>query len=387
MRKIGYLFLIIFLLTNCSTDTNKENDEQDNDSQPEGQLLNIDISAPSLENNLFEDQTVQSIFVYLPPSYNSSENRYPVVYFLHGFSTPASSFTNGSFQGFRLKESMDTLINNGSINEMIVVIPSGRGFMLGSFYVNSSVRGNWEDYIINDLVSYIDSNYRTLPDAASRGIAGHSMGGFGALNLAMLHPDIFSATYGICPGLFDEDGLANTSMFARQETIEEYLEKEEEFEAMSYDEALREFKSFISELIILGNNERVFSYAYGAAFSPNPNKNAPFIDYPYYRSGDTLVLDAVAWENYENGFGNLAEKVRFYKDNLLSLTSINIDYGINDFYTWIPQGCEYFSQLLQGEGIPHNSTGFNGGHSDKVRDRIENYMLPTFSNILQFDLF
>lgn len=353
----------------------------------EGQLVEINVPAPSLANNIVSIPTEQPIVIYLPPSYTTSNTQYPVVYFLPGFGTPIIYFTRyGVFQGFLLQNSMDKLIREGAIKEMIVVIPNGVTFMMGSFYVNSPVTGNWEDFIVKDVVGYVDSHYRTLPHAGARGIAGHSMGGFGALNLAMLHPDVFGATYALCPGLFDENGLSKNIMFASGTTIRRYLKKEREFEVMTEDEAIVAFLSFMAHLAIVeGDDDRAFEYAYGAAFSPNPHKKAPYIDYPYRQSGTDIVLDSVLWEKYRNGFGGLADKVKRYHDNLLRLKAIMIDYGINDYYEWIPEGCVYFGKLLDGAEIPHTLIAFEGGHSNKVRERIEEHMLPMFSRTLQFD--
>jgi len=170
-----------------------------------GTLVNPNIPAPSLAGNLLGTSTKQAIAVYLPPSYNTSSKKYPVIYFLGGFGDRVSDWTNGTYQGFKIHTSMDQLINLKSVNEMIVVIVSGYNFLGGSFYVNSSVSGNWEDFVINDVVGYIDTNYRTLQDKKFRAISGHSMGGFGALNLAMRHPDFFGAVYALSPGLFAAD--------------------------------------------------------------------------------------------------------------------------------------------------------------------------------------
>ena len=146
----------------------------------------IKIDAPSLADNLVDEPVERTIYVYLPPSYGSSGKRYPVVYYLPGYGDSA-------VMGFHLPGDMDSLIESGRVREMIIVIASGNSKMGGSFYVNSPVTGNWEDYIVEDVVSYVDSHFRTLPQAESRGITGHSMGGFGALNIAMHHPDVFSA--------------------------------------------------------------------------------------------------------------------------------------------------------------------------------------------------
>jgi hypothetical protein len=139
--KIGFFCLVIHYV---------------NAQNQEGQLIDTTIYAPSLHNNIFDDITQQPVAIYLP-SYASSDNRYPVVYFLPGFSTEYSDFLDGTFQGFMLRNSMDNLISSGTIKEMIVVVPNGLTFLFGSYYVNSSVRGNWEDYIVHDLVDYIDN--------------------------------------------------------------------------------------------------------------------------------------------------------------------------------------------------------------------------------------
>jgi S-formylglutathione hydrolase len=352
----------------------------------EGQLIETNIPAPSLANNLFEDLTENPIAVYLPPSYDTSDIKYPVVYYLPGFVTELEWLLNGyGFQGFKLKESMDDLIAQGKMKEMIVVMTNGLNFMWGGFYVNSPVTGNWEDYVVNDLVDYIDGHYRTLPCDSSRGITGHSMGGLGALNIAMHNPEVFCATYGLCPGLFDTNGLSDIGMFSPQATIEQFLSKQEEWSAIDEEAAIEAIKGYIDSLKSEWDEGTVLSYAYGAAFSPNPEIHPPYIDYPYYKSGEQILCDSSLLQNYENGFGGLAWKVGQYKENLLNLKGIAIDYGRADANAWIPRGCRYFSKILSDSGITHDLLSFNGGHDDKVRSRIENSIMPFFSEILTFD--
>ena len=348
-------------------------------------LVTKNIDAPSLTNNILGIPTSQPLAVYLPPSYDTSSLRYPVVYFLPGFGDQVNYWLNGTYQNFRLNEAMDTLIMRGTIEEFIVVIANGYNFMQGSFYVNSSVTGNWEDFIIKGVVGFIDENYRTIKDATSRGISGHSMGGFGAWNLAMLHPDVFGSVFSLSPGLFDTTGLKNSQLFKSQSFINQYLLKEQEYSGMSNTDALAAFKSYIQSRMNAGDWDTPFVYAYGSAFSPNSNKVFPFIDYPYSKQGDLLVVDSTKLQNFENGFGGLRQKVSQYKENLLNLNAIGIDYGLNDEYRWITKGCKYLSDLLTAEGITHQSETFNGGHQDQVRNRIEGYLLPFFSKNLKFD--
>lgn len=206
------------------------------------------------------------------------------------------------------------------------------------------------------------------------------MGGFSALNLAMKHPDVFGITYALNPGLFSPDGLANHSMFADEKEIENFLDKTEEFASLNKEDIKISFMSFITNQILSNNYQTVFSYAYSAAFSPNPNKPAPYIDYPFFKTSKGIKVDSTLWKRYENGFGGLAPKIKRYKSNLSKLKAITIDLGINDYHTWIPKGCMYFSKLLNEAGISHNLLKYEGNHSDKLRERIEKYMLPFFSD-------
>ena len=177
----------------------------------EGKLVREVIHSRSLEKNVTGESPDRNVSIYLPPSYNTSTNkRYPVVYFLHGIGDTDKEFTVawsnqndiwGTIQGL-----MNRGIAEGRFGEVIIVIPDARTKMMGSFFTNSSVTGNWEDFIVKDLVSFIDQTYRTLARAESRGIAGHSMGGYGAIKLGMKHPDIFSVVYGMNPALLGLGG-------------------------------------------------------------------------------------------------------------------------------------------------------------------------------------
>ena len=163
-------------------------------------LLELTIPAPSLKGNLLGDPTEQPIYVYLPPSYESATaKRYPSVYLLHGFLGRSRVWVTGVYQGMNLQTMMDQLIKDGKVREMIVVAANGSNAYGGSFYTNSPVTGNWEDFVVGDLVNYVDSTYRTIARAESRGIAGHSMGGYGAVMLGMKHPEKFTALYALSP--------------------------------------------------------------------------------------------------------------------------------------------------------------------------------------------
>jgi len=153
----------------------------------------IKVHGASLEGNLEGDSPDRDVTVYLPPSYSTDKSRrYPVVYLLHGYGGRVDTF-NGRLA--TLPDSADRDIASGSMKEMIVVLPDAYTLHKGSMYSNSITTGYWEDYIAHDLVAYIDSHYRTLAARQSRGLGGHSMGGYGALRIGMKHPEVFSALY------------------------------------------------------------------------------------------------------------------------------------------------------------------------------------------------
>jgi S-formylglutathione hydrolase len=355
-------------------------------SSKKGQLIERTIPAPSLGENVFQEPTEQPAVVYLPPSYASTDKRYPVIYLLPGFKTDVKAFVDGTYQGYSLQASMDSLINKRAVAEMIVVVANGRSFLGGSFYVNSPITGNWEDFIVQDVVRYVDENYKTIARADARGITGHSMGGTGALNIAMRHPDVFCAVYAMSPGLFDRTGMGAQGMFAPSGMVNPTVDKIKTLAAMSREQAHQDFVEFIRGLYASGSiqaEEWAFAFAYGAAFSPDRRSNAPYLLYPYATgAGGGISVNMTAFSNYDAGYGSSEIKIKEYRDNLLKLDAIAIDVGLADHFRWIPDGCRYFKKGLDEAGVTNELITFRGGHSDRLRERIEKHMLPFFSKVL-----
>jgi S-formylglutathione hydrolase FrmB len=132
-----------------------------------------------------------SCFVYLPPSYEAEgERAYPVVYLLHGMHGCESSWmSRGSAE-----QTLDRMMESGELRECIVVMPNDGGYGQGTFYIDwYDGTGNFEQYMIHDLVPFIDANYRTIPERTHRFVAGLSMGGFGAFSLSLRNPGLFGA--------------------------------------------------------------------------------------------------------------------------------------------------------------------------------------------------
>src|SRR5690606_17733490 len=157
-----------------------------------GTIERIKIHSPSIEGNLQGNSAERDVLVYLPPSYGEDESRrYPVVYQLHGW-LPGGEQWSGMI---KLQESSDQAIASGNAREMIVVVPDSLTIYGGSMYSTSVTSGDFEGFIAHDLVAAIDGRYRTIAERRSRGLSGHSMGGYGTLRIAMKHPEIYSSFY------------------------------------------------------------------------------------------------------------------------------------------------------------------------------------------------
>ena len=148
-------------------------------------MARIDVPAPSLAGSVMPNPPAEPALVLLPPNYAAGARTYPVVYYLPGFTTGITEYVDGTFDGFNLGRTLDRLVESGRIEAMIVVVLNGRNVFGGSFYVNSPVTGRWEDYVVRDVIPYVESHYRVARHSGGRGVAGESMGGFGALHLAM----------------------------------------------------------------------------------------------------------------------------------------------------------------------------------------------------------
>ena len=324
-----------------------------------GGVTHVDtVAAPSLRNNLLGDPDRREVTVYLPPSYSKRQaKRYPVVYLLHGFAADHRAFMKGAYQNLNVRISMDSLIRSGAVGEMIVVTPSARNAFDGSFYANSVVTGNWEDFIVRDLVVHIDRKYRTVPNRRGRGIAGHSMGGFGALRIGMRHPATFSAIYALSPCCLGNAGGPEGLGVRSWKTAIGLTERSQFAKA-----------GFIPNII----------YALSAMYSPNAGKLPFFVDLPYRIEGDSLraVPDVAArWMT-----APLSE-VGHYTVNLKRI-NIAFDAGRADGFRDIPINVQKLDSALSSLGVEHSAELYDGTHGSRIRSRLETKVFPFFSGVL-----
>lgn len=323
-------------------------------SAQSGMIKTDEFHFTSLEGNLVGDSPKRSVIVYLPPGYEKEKKlRYPVVYLLHGYGAKVAGNKMWVPEGGSFVETTSRLITEKKISPMIIVMPDGGNRFGGSMYTNSVTTGNWEDYIARELVAFIDKNYRTLPRPESRGIAGTSMGGYGALKIAMKRADVFGAVYGnssCCLVLAPPTVLAESAGPMAKLT--------------SFEEA---DKAPVPVRI---------SLAYAAAFSPNPSNPPFYSDRPASTNGgDGGLSTAVLGRWHANIPINMIDQ---FLTNLRRL-HIAFDIGLQDR---LLESNRQFRDALKRNRIKHTYEEFEGGHTDKTRERIGTKMLPFFSRTL-----
>ena len=136
-----------------------------------GSIQRIAVHGKSLEGNLSGDAANRNVSVYLPVSYHTSPSRhYPVIYFLHGYTDDDAKYFGLKKHWMVLPPLLDSAFANGAAREMIVVMPDAYTRFQGSMYSASATTGNWEAFITEELVGFIDGYYRTLAQAESRGL-------------------------------------------------------------------------------------------------------------------------------------------------------------------------------------------------------------------------
>jgi S-formylglutathione hydrolase FrmB len=299
----------------------------------EGTLKWSEIRSPALENNLLGDPAIRPFAIYLPPSYEASEKlekRYPVIYVLHGSTGNANSMTY-------LKPTIDRMTQNGEIGELIAVFVDGSNKFTGSWYLSSKTIGDYETYIVRDLVKHIDANYRTIAHRNSRGITGLSMGGYGSMHLALKYPEVFSSVVAQA-GHYHRDG----SWKIRSESIAALNPKD--FVEMNR-------LSFIQHS----------GFTLAAAIASNPAKPPFFLDKPFELVDGKVTVVPEIWKRYTEADIFHGHLERYIKQPI-RLNGIMFVHGVADGLTPV-ELARALDKAMIDLGIEHVYDEHTGGHS------------------------
>jgi S-formylglutathione hydrolase len=316
-----------------------------------GTVERVKVHGASLEGNLEGDPADRDVSVYLPPGYKAHKReRYPVIYLLHGYTDNDDNWFGAKHAFVNAPAAMDKAFAQGT-REMIVVMPNAYTVYMGSMYSNSATTGNWEGFITRDLVSYVDSHYRTIAARASRGLAGHSMGGYGTIRLGMKYPDVFSSIYALSACCLIPNSNPTTEAMAKAAAI--------------HSAADLANTDFSTRAMI----------ASAAAWSPDPNNPPLYFDLPSL-DGKPQPLVAARWD--ANAPLAMLDQ---YVLNLKRLHAIGMDVGTKDGLMSSNQELE---SRMTAFGIRHTFETYEGTHVSGIQDRLEKNVLPFFSNNLSF---
>jgi enterochelin esterase-like enzyme len=319
----------------------------------------IKIHGVALEGNLEGDAVDRDVIVFLPPSYSKDEHRrYPVVYALHGYSIGAEQWTHE----IHVPQTIEGAFAQGA-NEMIVVLPDSKTIYNGSMYSSSVTTGDFEKFISHDVVAYIDAHYRTIPERTSRGLAGHSMGGYGTSRIGMKHPDVFGSLYIMSPCCMSP--MTGGGFGPPEKMKEMAIENEKKIAgAKSPSDAAALLPGFGSAQL-----------ATAAAWAPNPKNPPLYLDLP--------TKDGVPVPEVQAKFAANAPLVFVdqYIGNLKQYRAIAMEAGDQDM-TKIDT--IKLHVILDSYGIANGFEIYSGTHTSAVADRFQNHVLPFFSKNLCF---
>jgi enterochelin esterase-like enzyme len=307
----------------------------------------IKIPGKALEGNLEGNAVDRDVIVYLPPSYREGTRRYPVVYALHGYSIGAAQWS----QEIHVPQTIEGAFGQGA-REMIVVLPDSKTVHNGSMYSSSVTTGDFENYIARDVVAYVDSNYRTIANRNSRGLVGHSMGGYGATRIGMKHPDVFGSLYIMSPCCLSPRNApaanpANAELLASIKTPADLAK-------------------------VPGNLRSTLAAA--AAWSPNPNNPPLYLDLP---SADNPQAVLARWAaNAPLAF------LDQWVHSLKQYRAISIDVGDMDGLR-VDSG--RLHEALESYGIANDFEIYAGTHTSNIAVRFQMNVLPFFSRTLSFE--
>jgi S-formylglutathione hydrolase FrmB len=317
----------------------------------------IKIHGSSLEGNLEGEAVDRDVIVFLPPSYlKDKHRRYPVVYALHGFFIGAEQWTHE----IHVPQTIEGAFAKGA-QEMIVVLPDSKTIYGGSMYSSSETTGDFENFIAHDVVSYIDAHYRTIADRRSRGLVGHSMGGYGASRIGMKHPDVFGALYIMSP-------CCMSPMTGGGPGPADQMKDR----AIANEKKVASAKS-PADLAAASPGFAAAPFADAAAWAPDP-KNPPL----YF---DLTTKDGVPQPEIVAKMSANAPLafIDQYIGNLRRYRAISIDVGDQD-------GLRFdtieLHNILDSYGIPNTFEIFSGTHISAVAYRFQDHVLPFFSKNL-----
>ena len=300
--------------------------------------------SSAIEGNLEGNSAERGVYVITPPGYDeNAAKRYPVVYFLHGYW--------GTPQNYQEQMKFDEAVGEAAAagNELIMVVPDGNSKLKGGFYSSGPTVGDYEDFVARDLVEWVDANYRTIAERASRGLSGHSMGGYGTIRIAMKHPETFSSIYMM-------SACCLQPMVLDAETARR-------IEGMNEEEVVAADFGGMAPISTL------------VTWSPDPS------DESFLKADTGLQEDGTLdpLVNYRIAANSPTVLIPQYLPALNGFEAIAMDIGDMDF---LQEPNAQFREELDRFGVDYAFELYQGDHGNRIAERIRSKLLPFFGEHL-----
>jgi hypothetical protein len=326
------------------------------------QVVSRSLRSEDIAHNKIGTDPLRQMLIYLPAGYDEpSSERYPVIYFL------PNPFEDGYRFDFDHRDAQglfDRAIADGVIKKFILVVVDMNTPLGSSWYVNSPVTGNWENFMVQELVPYIDANFKTMPTRDSRGIAGIFIGGYGAIRFGMRHPDVFGTVYAMHP-VGTGTGVGLSAAIPKWNLLAN---------AKSIDDVKKDGGTWIFTTMF-------------QAYLPNPNEPPLFIDLLAREENGHLSINAGLMDRFRNNF-DLETMIPQYADNLKSLRGFKFDWTRNDANFDHVYSNQAFTRKLNEFGIVHEAEEYNGTWNEAnwgEDGRVFTEVLPFFQRHLVFE--
>ncbi|MEK7858216.1 MAG: alpha/beta hydrolase-fold protein [Elusimicrobiota bacterium] len=313
-----------------------------------GRLQIETVGSVVLKGNPLGDPRLRQLPVYLPPSYGAKRGmRYPVLYYLAGFTGGGRTVINHHPWKENLAERVDRLIASGHLRECVLVIPDCFTAYGGSQYLNSTATGRYEDHVVEELVPFIEDKFAVSREAAGRALIGKSSGGYGALMLGMRHPDVFGHIVSHSGDMsFEVTCEGSAARFCA--FLEKYGASVERFTKEFL--ASRDKESY--------DHEAVNMIAMSACYAPNPKSPLGFDLLCDPRTGERRLA---VWKRWLANDPIVAAPR--HRAGLKKLKSLFFDCGTKDEY-YLHLGARKLSQVLKGLGVAHVYQEHGFGHGN-----------------------
>jgi hypothetical protein len=293
------------------------------------------FTSEILKGNRLGDPFQRPLWIYLPPGYDDeTARRYPTIYMIQGFTGQLDMWRNRSPFRKNFPELADGLFARGEAPPCILVWVDCWTSIGGSQFVDSPATGNYHSYLCDEIVPWVDTHYRTLPQREHRGIAGKSSGGYGAMITPMLRPDLWGglATHA-GDALFEMCYLPEFRMSVR--TLREGY-------GGSFEKFWQNFRSRPA-YSRFGDDTLTNDWAMAACYSAEPDGTVLL---PYDTTSGRLIPEIwqrwLAWDP--------VRMVPEHADDLRSMRAIYIDAGKHDQF-YLELGAEAFRQELVKIGV------------------------------------